>query len=415
MNKSVTPTIYDFNQHLIDIEKIDKDALFVISKLQSHGFLSYLVGGSIRDLLLGRIPKDFDVSTSAKPEEIKKIFPNSILIGKRFRLAHIRFGKKIIEVSTFRSGDNQDDLLITQDNTWGTPEQDALRRDFRINGLFYNPSNQTIIDYVGGLEDIKRKTLQAIGEPYIRFRQDPVRMIRLLKFQARFQLNVDEKTKIALLENRLEILKSSQARIFEELLRMLESGSSHAFIQLMVEAGLLEPLLPTLSHFLEHDNTHLIFTYLREIDYLFANHPKLSVERSLLLTCLIFPMIEVHLKKLYQDNPQKYHFGLIQQEICNIVDHAFIPFFHVPKKIKSIIVSICTTQYRFTPISGALPKQFKLPYVENILISLKFLNLRSRIYSKLKPFWQEWRKIAGDIKEEPKVKSPKRRRYRRRR
>ncbi len=410
------PTIYEYTQHKIDIEKIDKDALYVISTLQHYGHLSYLVGGSIRDLLLGRNPKDFDVSTSAKPEEIKKIFPGCLLIGRRFRLAHVRFGKKVIEVSTFRSGDNQEDLLITQDNTWGTPEQDALRRDFRINGLFYDPITQTIIDYVGGFEDTQKKTLQAIGEPYIRFRQDPVRMIRLLKFQARFDLNVDEKTKIALLENRHEILKSSQARIFEELLRMLESGSSCKFIELMKDAGLLEPLLPHISHFLEHDLTASIALYLKEMDHLFAKHNQLEVERSVLLSCLVYPLVETKLKKIFQENIQKFHFGIVQQETISAVDHAFAPFFHVPRKIKGIITSICTTQFRFTPISGAKPKQFKLPPIENVIPALKFLNLRSRIYPSLKPLWEEWKKIADGIKREAKPKNNhKRRRFRRRR
>lgn len=409
------PAIYEHSQHNIDINKIDKDALYVISTLQYHGFLSYLVGGSIRDLLLGRSPKDFDVSTSARPEEIKKIFPSCLLIGKRFRLAHVRFGKKVIEVSTFRSGDNQEDNLITQDNTWGTPEQDALRRDFRINGLFYDPTMQTIIDYVGGFEDIVSKTLQAIGEPYIRFRQDPVRMIRLLKFQARFDLNVDEKTKVALLENRNEILKSSQARVFEEILRMLESGSAHKFIQLMSDHGVLEPLFPQISHYLENDHSKTIMSYLKEMDFLFDKHPDLSVERSLLLACMIFPIIESHLKKIYKENPQKFHFGIVQQETIHSVDQALLPFFHVPRKIKSIVTSICATQFRFTPISGQKPKHYKIPVLENLLTSLKFLNLRSRLNPNLKPLWNEWKKLADEVKVESKPKFSKRRRFRRKR
>lgn len=408
------PSIYDYSQHQIALDQIDKDALSVIYTLQQRGHLSYLVGGSIRDLLLGRTPKDFDVSTSAKPEEIKRIFPSAILIGKRFRLAHVRFGKKVIEVSTFRSGDTQEDALITQDNTWGTPQQDAQRRDFRINGLFFDPVEQTIIDYVGGFEDIQKKTLQAIGEPHVRFRQDPVRMIRLLKFQARFLLNVDEKTKIALLENRQEILKSSQARIFEELLRMLESGAALKFIELMVEHGLLEPLLPQISHYLEHDHSKSIPLYLKEMDYLFSKHPQLEVERSILLSCLIYPMLEAQLKTVYQSNPQKFHFGIIQQEATHFVDQALLPFFHVPRKIKSIISSICTTQFRFTPINMQKPKNYKLPFVENVLTSLKFLNLRSRIFPHVKPLWEEWKKIADTIKPEQKTKYAKRRRFRRR-
>ena len=172
--------VYSTNDHQIDYNLIDPDALLVMQRLQEAGFTAYLVGGGVRDLLLKKIPKDFDISTSALPEEIKKLFPrNCILIGRRFRLADVRFGHKIIEVSTFRSGDNEGGSLIVHDNEWGTPEEDVLRRDFTINGLFYDPSNHTVIDYVGGWNDIQKKVLRTIGNAHYRFRQDPVRMIRL--------------------------------------------------------------------------------------------------------------------------------------------------------------------------------------------------------------------------------------------
>ena len=132
-----SPIVYTKDQHGIELSKINKHALYVLEKLQEAGFEAYLVGGSVRDLLLGHKPKDFDVTTSAKPEEVKAVFPRCFLIGRRFRLAHVRFGKKIIEVATFRAGNPLEDNLITHDNTWGTPEEDAKRRDFTINGLFY--------------------------------------------------------------------------------------------------------------------------------------------------------------------------------------------------------------------------------------------------------------------------------------
>ncbi len=199
---------YPFESHSLPIDKIDPDALYVMEKLRAAGYVAYLVGGSVRDLLLNHIPKDFDISTSAEPEQIKKVFRNCILIGRRFRLAHIRFGKKIIEVATFRSGDPDTDALIIRDNKWGSPEEDALRRDFTINGLFYDPATQTIIDYVDGYPDIQKRIIRTIGQPFIRFRQDPVRMLRLLKFQARFNLEVDPPSRIALLENRAAASRS---------------------------------------------------------------------------------------------------------------------------------------------------------------------------------------------------------------
>ncbi len=189
----------------------------------------------MRDLVLKRKPKDFDISTSARPEQVKHVFQRScLLIGRRFRLAHIRFGHKVIEVSTFRSGENDTDLII-HDNEWGTPEEDVLRRDFTINGLFYNPADHSIIDYVNGWHDIQKGILRTIGDPFTRFKQDPVRMIRLLKFQARIKFNVETKTQKALLACRDEIFKSAPARILEEIFRMLESGSASPFFQLMLE------------------------------------------------------------------------------------------------------------------------------------------------------------------------------------
>ena len=409
------PVIYFRDQHTLRNEDIDPDALYVIRTLQSNGYQAFLVGGSIRDLLMGLKPKDYDVSTSAKPEEIRRIFPSCLLIGRRFRLAHVRFKNKVIEVSTFRSGDTQEDSLITRDNTWGTPEQDALRRDFRINGLFFDPSNSSIIDYVGGFHDIQSRTLQSIGEPYVRFRQDPVRMIRLLKFQARFNLLVDETTKIALLENRHEILKSSQARVFEELLRMLESGASYPFFELMVEAGILEHLLPVISTFLEHEAGAVIFAFLKEIDHLIRTHPSLTIERSILLACLFYPLADASLHKIMSENNGKIHLGMIQTEIIHIVDHAFSPFFIVPRKLKTTVVSILTTQFRFTPINGSTPKVSKLPFVEDLLLSMKFFNLRTRIFPNLKAIWQEWKKVLDTIPHEPKRTSkPRRRRYKKR-
>ena len=244
------PKIYHATDHDIDANAIDQDAVKVIQRLLDAGFSAYLVGGGVRDLLLKKRPKDYDISTSARPEQIKQLFQRQcILIGRRFRLAHIRFGHKIFEVSTFRSGENDSDLIV-QDNCWGTPEEDVLRRDFTINGMFYSPSTHTVIDYVGGWEDIHKRILRSIGDPYVRFKQDPVRMIRLLRFLTRTGFTVDADTKGALLQLSHEITKSSPARILEEMLKMLESGYSSPFFHEMFKANLLKPLFPSLTAFL---------------------------------------------------------------------------------------------------------------------------------------------------------------------
>ena len=225
--------IFHATDHDIDHHQIDRDALYVINRLKEAGFEAYLVGGGVRDLLIKKTPKDFDISTSARPEQIKQLFGrNCILIGRRFRLAHVRFGHKILEVATFRAGENDSDLII-QDNVWGSPEEDVMRRDFTINGLFYDPTNHSVIDFVGGWEDIHKKVLRTIGEPNVRFKQDPVRMIRLLKFQARYNFEIVPEVQKALTNCKEELIKSSPARILEEIFRMLESGYSSPFFHLM--------------------------------------------------------------------------------------------------------------------------------------------------------------------------------------
>lgn len=382
--------IYPFDQHLLEIHKVDPDALYVMEKLRSAGFTAYLVGGSVRDLLLQKKPKDFDISTSAQPEEIKKLFRNCILIGRRFRLAHIRFGRKILEVSTFRSGDAAAEELIVRDNVWGSPEEDAERRDFTINGLFYDSATQTIIDYVGGYPDIQKSYLRTIGIPFLRFKQDPVRMIRMLKFQARFGFEVDPEARVALLECKGEILKSSSARILEELLRMLELGSSHSFFRLMTEHGILQLMLPVLANFLETEDGAEIFSFLEEVDTTFHEPPLPTLERPILLCCLLFPLFEKHLKEHYTDRGRFPHLGEIQNEAHILVDSVFRPFFHLPRRLKVGVVSILTTQFRLTPLEKKRPHRIRIPQDPEFPNSLKFLEIRYCQEPGLQKIWEEW-------------------------
>lgn len=382
--------IYPVDEHQLRQDLIDQDALYVMEKLRLAGYTAYLVGGGVRDLLLKRKPKDFDISTSAKPEEIKRLFRNCILIGKRFRLAHIRFGRKILEVSTFRAGDNVGEDLIVRDNVWGSPEEDVVRRDFTINGLFYNSADETIIDYVGGYPDIQRKYLRTIGVPFLRFRQDPVRMIRLLKFQARFGLEIDPEAHIALLESRHEILKSSSPRILEELLRMLESSASMHFFKLMTEHGLLQLMMPALASFLETPEGGDVYSYLQEVDtnYTEPHHP--TLDRSVLLSCLLFSMLQARIQTRYSDRGRLPHLGEIQQESHILIDDVFHPFFHLPRRLRMGIVSILTSQYRLTPLEKKRNRRIRIPHDPDFGLSLKFLEVRRCIEPGLQKIWEEW-------------------------
>lgn len=380
------PKIYTVESHGITADKIDSHAFYVIEKLKGAGFTAYLVGGGIRDLLLNTRPKDFDVVTSATPEEVRRIFRNSILIGKRFRLAHVRFGKQIIEVATFRAGDTESTALILRDNLWGSPEEDAIRRDFTINGLFYDPSNQTLIDYVSGFEDINRRVLRTIGNPEFRFLQDPVRMIRLIKFKARFNLEVDKATCEALTKCKEEIKKSSPARLLEELLRMLELGSSKAFFQLLQQYGFLNYLIPKLADFLSKSNASLIYSLLDHADiYNNKNHPY-PLKRSVLLSSLLFP---VFLEEIKTISPHS-HLGIIFESAQKLLSETFSYFLPLPRHLKATIASILTSQFRLTPLTGMLPKKLRITRDPAFVLALDFLKLRASVDTNLLKTYTLW-------------------------
>ena len=259
------PVIVPRAEHPISRRDIDADALKVLYRLQESGYTAYLVGGSVRDLLLSRRPKDFDIGTSAHPYQVKKLFRNCWIIGRRFRLAHVRFGMKAIEVATFRknipAGSEAEpaeappsphatdaaDLLIKHDNTFGTPEEDAFRRDFTINALFYDIANFSIIDYVGGLKDLKDGLLRCIGDPNDRFQEDPVRMLRAIVMASRLGFRIDEPVIKAIAKHRQLMATASPARLIEEYYKILRSGAAEVTFRALVEHRLLEPVTPEIQ------------------------------------------------------------------------------------------------------------------------------------------------------------------------
>ncbi len=406
------PKIYPKEEHGISLDHIDRHALYIIEKLRSGGHQAFLVGGSVRDLLLGHAPKDYDISTSAKPEEIKSLFGRQcILIGRRFRLAHIRFGRKIIEVATFRAGDPESPELITRDNLWGTPEEDVLRRDFTINGLFYDSFEQTVIDYVGGYPDIKARTLKMIGEPYVRYRQDPVRMIRLLKFIARFNLEAEHDTRLALIDCKKEIVKSSQARVFEELLRMLESGASESFFKLMTDYGVLQMLLPEIAHFLEQPGGNEVYAYLQEIDEMQKTRYE-KLDRALPLCALVYPLLTAHLKAHFIDCERTPHLGDIQTAVADMTRDVFNPFFTLPRRIAGKMMAILNGQYRMTPFEPT-KKRARLPKIAEFSLAIDFLELRARIDPELKETLATWKAAFEKAPKQTESSRPRRRRPRR--
>jgi poly(A) polymerase len=270
----VQPIVLPRAEHTLSRRDIDPDALKVMSRLQELGFTAYLVGGSVRDLLLGRRPKDFDIGTSAIPQQVKRGFRNCWIIGRRFRLAHIKFGTKTIEVATFRRNIRADaepeapdldlgapdaivaadggppasvERLIQRDNEYGTPEEDAFRRDFTINALFYDSAERSIIDYVGGLQDLEARLIRSIGDPRERFQEDPVRMLRALVLAERLGFGLDDRVVDAIAELGSHIRMSAPARLMEEYFKILRSGAAGAAFQALARAGLIEHISPEME------------------------------------------------------------------------------------------------------------------------------------------------------------------------
>ncbi len=243
------PIIIPRDKHPISRRNIDPDALKVLYRLLNHGYKSYLVGGGVRDLLLFRKPKDFDVATDASPKDIRRLFANSVIIGRRFKIVHIRFrNNKIVEVTTFRKKGDEDEsrpgMPTMRDNTFGTPKEDAFRRDLTINGLFYNIKDYTIIDYVGGLEDLGNKIIKMIGDPKVRITEDPVRIIRAIRHAARTGFSIDPELQQAIRDLRQNLTHCSPARFHEELVKELKGGYSRQTLLLFKEYGILEVLFP---------------------------------------------------------------------------------------------------------------------------------------------------------------------------
>lgn len=260
-NKQPSPKVIPRSEHSISRRNISKAALNVISGLHQGGFEGFLVGGGVRDLLLDQRPKDFDVATDATPEQVQKLFRNSRIIGRRFRIVHVRFGREVIEVTTFRGShdaplsggqrkpDNQqsarsDNGMLLRDNVYGTVGEDAVRRDFTINALYYTTADFSVHDFTNGVQDLEQKTIRIIGDAATRYREDPVRMLRAVRFAAKLDFNIEAQTAAPIIELAPSLGDISPARMFDEALKLFMSGQGLATYQLMRHYHLFAPLFP---------------------------------------------------------------------------------------------------------------------------------------------------------------------------
>lgn len=284
----------------IDPDRLDLEGLKILNRLHRYGHEAYFVGGCVRDLLVGRTPKDFDIATSAEPGQVRSLFRNCRLIGRRFRLAHIYFrGGKIIEVSTFRANPLEledgeelpEDLLITRDNVFGTAEQDARRRDFTINGLFYDIRKGRVIDYVDGRRDLFQRTIRTIGDPHVRMREDPVRILRAVRFAARMDFDVHPRTYSAMEAATEDLARCAPARLLEEVFRLLRGGYSRRSFELLDALGALRILLPPVAEHLERTGAAgraELFARLAALDARILSEG--SLDDSVIIAVLLAPL-----------------------------------------------------------------------------------------------------------------------------
>lgn len=387
---------------------IDEEALKVLYRLHRHGFLSYLVGGSVRDLLLGKVPKDFDIATNAHPHEIYTLFKNSRIIGRRFRLVHVFFkGGKTVEVSTFRSHSEfeetlTDDGQILRTDSFGTPQEDALRRDITINGLFYNISDFTIIDYVGGKADLERKMIRNIGDPDEKFKQDPVRMIRVIRHAARTGFHIEEKTCQAIMRHREEIKKCSPSRVRDEFLRELKEGVAKPSLSLMLQTSLLLSLFPNLDRIFGDRNPfkdrdrQLFLSLFGLVDELIKmNRP---IPESILFAVFLTPILQVLTPGHPSLGERERH--LYRDQTIRLVTQEILTPFSISKGTKEIAYQALVAQsyLRKAIQRGLIPKRMRMKkyFREAVLLfGLKAKAkgeevpplLRNAVPSDLLPWW----------------------------
>jgi poly(A) polymerase len=351
------PIVRKRDNHIISRKNINADALKVLYRLNRSGFSAYLVGGGVRDLLLNMHPKDFDISTDAHPNQIKKLFRNCYLVGRRFRLAHIRFGDHVVETSTFRSQPSEEagkdgELYQHRDNTFGTPAEDAARRDFTVNGLFYDISNFTVVDYVGGLKDLEDGIIRSIGNPNIRFREDPVRMVRALRFASRLGFRIEPVTWKAILKHHGEIEKASSARMLEEIFKLYAHGVAEPNFRLLWQTGLLADLIPQLASHIDASGgkNAPLWSYLSVLDK--GDYLKGYPTRALQVAVLFAP--------LYRDTLRAARDEGVHKSGAEIAHDLLMPFaqrYSLPKRQFYRVAHILDLQRRFHPKA----RRFKKP------------------------------------------------------
>ena len=362
------PKIIPRPEHCISRKDMDREALKVLYRLKEKGYLAYLVGGSVRDLLLSKRPKDFDIGTNAQPHEIRHIFRYSRIIGKRFRIVHVYFkGGKVIEVSTFRRQSDCDDRDALKNcngyhEIYGTPMEDAFRRDLTINGLFYNVVDFSVIDYVGGMEDLRNGIIRSIGEPNHRFLRDPVRMMRAVRHAARTGFTIEPNTWAAICQNAEKIKLCAVPRVRDEWLKDIKSGHAKPWMEYLIATGLLEAILPNYAKYIQDSRNakRLLLGLLDALDEKNRSAQNGSKKKkipneALCLAVLLYPAMKAHpLWKTLETDKLKWP----TNEVRSLLDELLLPY-DFRRSVRDETAQILSNQW---PIAvchkrGSIPKR----------------------------------------------------------
>ncbi|NCG50190.1 polynucleotide adenylyltransferase PcnB [Serratia fonticola] len=430
-------TVIPRDQHAISRKDISENALKVLYRLNKSGYEAYLVGGGVRDLLLGKKPKDFDITTNATPEQVRKLFRNCRLVGRRFRLAHVMFGPEIIEVATFRghheqsqesdknSSQQAQNGMLLRDNIFGTIEDDAQRRDFTINSLYYGVADFALRDYVGGLRDLQQGVIRLIGDPETRYREDPVRMLRAVRFAAKLDMTISEETAEPIPRLASLLHEIPPARLFEEALKLLQTGYGYLTYLKLCEYQLFQPLFPLIArNFTPNHDTpmeRILEQVLKNTDHRLQNDKRVN-PAFLFAAMLWYPLLE-HAQKLAQESGLAYYdaFALAMNDVLDEECRSLA----IPKRITTLVRDIWQLQLRLSRRQGK--RAHKLMEHPKFRAAYDLLALRAEVENnpemlRLAEWWDEFqvataarqKNMLSTLGEDPAPRRARQRRPRRR-
>ena len=410
--KALTPIVIPRAEHNVTRKEISDNALKVLYRLNGAGYQAYLVGGCVRDIMMGQHPKDFDVATNATPEQIKQQFKNCRLIGRRFRLAHIVFGREVIEVATFRGhhnsakqntqdplGNQTDEGQLTRDNVFGTIDEDAQRRDFTFNAMYYSVADFSVTDFANGRSAIKNRIVELIGDPATRYREDPVRMLRAVRFAAKLDMHISERTGSPIFDLAGLLSNIPAARLFEEYLKLFLSGKALKTFELMDHYGLFTPLFPQLGQVLQnHDNRE--YQFIRQVlintDNRINNQQR--VTPAFLLAVFLWYPLEEQFQKLLNESGLQPHdaFNIAMSEVLS----QQIQRIMIPKRFSTAMREIWQLQQRLPKRFGRRAQQlFNHP---RFRAAYDFLLLRGEIEGgdalEIAQWWTEYQDASPEVR-----------------